>query len=119
VLEAMNYTVGFSFSVAGSFTKLKPFTVNGAPIGSKVTVKCKGKGCPKKKSSFRVKKAKQPVKGYVNKKLKAGWVLTFTVKRTGFITGVKTLKIRNGKAPLGSAVKCLPPGAKQPGPCSA
>jgi hypothetical protein len=116
VRGVMNYTLGFSF--AGSFTRFKPFTVNGAPIGAKVTVACKGKGCPKKKS-FVVTKAKQPVKGYVNKKLRAGWVLTFTVKRSDFITGVKTLKIRNGKPPVGSAVKCLPPGAKKPGPCSA
>jgi hypothetical protein len=117
ILEVMNFTLGFNF--AGSFTKLKPFTVNGAPIGSKVTVTCKGKRCPKKKTSFTVSKDKQTVKKYVNKQLKAGWVLTFTVKRSGFITGVKTLKIRKGKGPIGSAVKCLPPGAKKPSPCPA
>ena len=116
-LESMNFTLGFSF--AGSFTRLKPFTVNGAPIGAKVTVACKGKGCPKKKTSFKVTKDKQKVKKYAGKQLKAGWILTFTVKRAGFITGVKTLKIRRGKSPLGSAVKCLPPGAKKPVPCSA
>jgi hypothetical protein len=117
-LTPMSFTLGFSFAAAPTWTKLKPFTINSAPIGSKVTVSCKGKKCPKPRS-FTVSKAKQKVPGYAGKKLRVGWVLTFTVKKTGFVTGVKTLTIKKKKAPVGSVVKCLYPGAKKPTTCAA
>ena len=115
--RTMSFTLRFRAKVSRTFTRLRRFTINGAPIGAKVTVRCKGRKCPKRTVRFTITKAKQPVKGLVGKKLRKGSRLTITVTHGGFVTGVQTLKIGKRKPRVGSRMKCLPAGAKRPQAC--
>jgi hypothetical protein len=105
------------YHLGKAFTTLRSFRVDGAPKGARVTVSCKGKGCPRKARTFTIKKSRQAVPGYARKRLRPGWVLTVTVRRAGHVTAVRTIKVKRGKPLVASAPRCLPAGAKEPRAC--
>lgn len=80
-----------------------------APKGTKITVKCSGKGCPRKSVASATKVVRISA---FQKVLPAGIRLRITISKPGYISKVTTISIRKGKAPLRSD-QCQMPGAKK------
>jgi hypothetical protein len=108
----------FNFSAGKAFTVLSNLVLKHVPKGGTVTVTCKGKKCPTKKSVIKHARQTVKLKAFNNKRLTKGSVLEIRVAKTGMTTLVKRLKIRSGRAPA-AVTLCLPKGAKKPGACSA
>ena len=80
-----------------------------APKGAKITVKCSGKGCPRRS----VAKATKVTRiSQFQRVLPAGIKLRISISRSGYISKVTTISIRKGKAPLRSD-QCQMPGEKK------
>jgi PKD repeat protein len=121
--------IDLSALVFRSYTKVKRLLVR-APAGSKVTVRCRGKRCPKRsvKTSNRSKKmmrlrAVKTSKGsrktmrfkMFERRFRPKTKLVVTVTKSGFIGRQMSWTIRPRKRPVKRSL-CLPPGAKA-GPC--
>ncbi len=75
-------------------------TVSNAPVGSKVTVTCKGKGCKFKRLALTVTGAKLPLaKRFKKQRLAANTVITITISKEGMIAKTFRYKLRAGKFP--------------------
>jgi hypothetical protein len=113
----INISLSFLFSAGKKTTKFRSLSVKGVPKGATVTVRCKGKGCPKQ--SFTKKNASGSVslKPYLKKALRKGMVLTISVTKPGAVGMIKTLVIQSSKAPK-VTTSCLQPGAKTPTACA-
>jgi hypothetical protein len=90
------------------------FTVR-APRGARVTVVCRGGGCPVRRwgparGSARLRPFERP--------LRSGTTLTVTVTRASFVGKLTVIVIRRG-APPRRVDRCLVPGASRPLRCSA
>ena len=112
-----------SVSMPFTFGRLVPKTaltfvqVKSIPKGSTLTVRCKGKGCPVRKT-FRKRNAKKNVtlKTFFPKSYPAGTMIEARVTKTGSVTAIRRTIFRKNKRPI-SAKLCLPPGAKKPRKC--
>ena len=80
-----------------------------APKGAKITVKCSGKGCPRKSVATATKVTRI---SQFQRVLPAGIRLRITIAKPGYISKVTTISIRKGKAPLRSD-QCQVPGEKE------
>lgn len=80
-----------------------------APKGTKIAVKCSGKGCPRKSVASATKVVRISA---FQRVLPAGIKLRITISKPGYISKVTTISIRKGKAPLRSD-ECQMPGAKK------
>ena len=80
-----------------------------APKGAKITVKCSGKGCPRKSVATATKVTRI---SQFQRVLPAGIKLRITIAKPGYISKVTTISIRKGKAPLRSD-QCQVPGEKK------
>lgn len=94
--------------------RVKRLTVR-APRGARVTVVCRGRGCPRRRMAtvatvLRLRPFEHD--------LRAGMRLTITVSKPGYIAKVTTILIRRGRAPLRTDL-CALPGAKTPSACPA
>jgi PKD repeat protein len=101
-------------AVYRKFTKVRGLLVR-APKGSKVTVRCLGKGCPKvvTKTSKGSKKLRFKK---LQRNFKPGRKLIVTVTKNGFIGKQVVWTIRRRKAPLRQDL-CMNPGAKKGSAC--
>ena len=120
-LPDLRSTVVPTWSVAGSKTTAVAFLLKGLKRGWKVTVSCKGAGCPFKSKKIKSKKTK---KGNLNalKKLgskrtfKAGSKLTVKFTARGYNTKYSIFKFKSGKIPNGVA-KCRTNGTTRMRAC--
>jgi Bacterial Ig domain/Bacterial Ig-like domain len=96
--EIVNATLSSDYDAFRRFTKYNVLTVKGVPEGATVTVKCKGKKCPRK--SFKTtRKGNVKLSKFAKKKLRAGVTLTIRVTKPGAIGKQFVIKIRAGKRP--------------------
>ena len=99
----------------GKFTRVRRLLVR-APAGSKITVRCLGKRCPK----LQTKQSKGTKKKLRFKKLERRFrpktKLIVSVTKDGFIGRQARWTMRRRKAPLRQDL-CLNPGAKKATPC--
>ena len=118
--EQIIVTVAFFASAKKATTKFTTLQVKNVPLGSTVTVTCKGKGCPKglKGKGFTKKNAFGTVSlaKFIKKSLKANDTITVVVSKPNAISAIKIVKVRASKKPL-ITTKCQPPGAKAPVSC--
>lgn len=101
-------------AVYARYTKVRGLLVR-APSGSKITVRCKGKSCPKLVTKT-AKGSKKLRFKKLQRKFKPGVKLIVTVTKNGFIGKQTRWTIRRRKAPLRQDL-CMNPGAKKAGPC--
>jgi len=101
---------------------IKRLTIR-APFGSTVLIRCRGRGCPFRRTSqtLALAGAKTPSKTIRVKKLerrllRGGASLKVLVSRQGEIGKYTRFKIRTGKAPLRTDL-CLSPGRTEPIDC--
>jgi hypothetical protein len=102
--------------------RIKLFSVQ-TPAGSRISVRCRGRGCPARAQSF-VASAKGPHKAGIvivvlkrfQRSLKPGAVLEVKVSRSGLIGKYTRFAVRRGKLPLRQD-KCLSPSGEKPMEC--
>jgi hypothetical protein len=84
----------------GKRTKVQTLTVSNAPVGAKVTISCKGKGCKFRKVSSTVSgtKLKLAVR-FKGKKLPARTVITVTITKEGWVGKTFKYVTRAGRFP--------------------
>jgi hypothetical protein len=88
--------------------KLSVLTVR-APRGVRITLTCKGRGCPLREVAQATSLWHIP---QFERELRAGTKLTITVTKPGYISKVTTITIRKGKSPARSDM-CRMPDATQ------
>jgi hypothetical protein len=89
-----------------------------APPGSRVAVRCIGRGCGTR-SEVRLARTARPVRfPGVQRRLRAGVVLEVRVTAPGRIGKYTRFRLRRG-APPNRIDRCLPPGGAGPAPCLA
>lgn len=100
------------FLTAGG-VRLTRVTVR-APRGARVTVVCRGRGCPRRLARtaavLRLRRFEAP--------LRAGVRLRVTISKPGYIAKVTTFWIRRGRVPL-RLDACRWPGSKRTRACPA
>jgi putative metal-binding protein len=116
----LDLLVGAFFNTRGRRTDLTSFYVRSVPAGTKLTLRCSGKGCPFKSTSVTVKAASARfslLPRMRRAKLRSGARLELQLTHAGMIGKVIRWTIRTSKAPRRSNL-CLAPGAEQPTSCS-
>jgi len=102
--------------VSGRSTRIRLLEVR-APVGSRIRVKCKGPGCPKRDLTAAGKRT--PVRfRKMRRRLGAGAVVEVFVRANGRIGKYTRFRIRRNRAPLRNDM-CLPPTRRTPAPCTA
>jgi hypothetical protein len=109
----------FTFSVApdGSSSRLSQLTITHVPRDGKVTVSCRGAGCPFTKRAFAPRHGQVvAAPTFRHSRLGRGASVRVEVLAANQVGKVVTLIPHAG--PSVSSVKlCLPPGAARPAPC--
>jgi CSLREA domain-containing protein len=107
----------FDANFNGPFTVFSQLTVLAVPRGGKVTVTCRGGGCPVGHSAF------SPRHGLVvlgptfrHALLASGASIQIEVSAANRVAKVETLTVRSGQGPIVDK-QCLPPGASRPAQC--
>jgi hypothetical protein len=85
---------------------LLSLTISRLPNGSRVGVKCRGKGCPFRSRSFKPKHRKLALRALRGHRLAPGAVLTITATGPQGQRKVVTLKMRGGKAGPRHVTRC-------------
>jgi hypothetical protein len=91
--------------------------VRDVPAGATVTIRCRGRGCPKRRYSRRLRSATRllSVTSYLRKRhLRYGASVEIRITAPGMIGKVITFPIRRSG---GRTERCLPPGASRPVSC--
>jgi hypothetical protein len=114
-------TVAYKLGYGRAFTIFSLLEVKPARQGDRVTFRCKGKGCKKKKAAVDVARDAARVKltKYVKgAKLEPGARIAIRVTHPASIGRYRRFTIRSGKLPK-QIKRCLPPGSATPVKCSA
>ena len=86
-----------------------------APKGARITVRCSGTGCPKRRVARAVKRRTVHIAQFETY-LRSGVKLSIAISKPGYISKVTTIRIRKAKAPLRSDL-CRLPGATKLSRC--
>jgi hypothetical protein len=84
-----------------------------APRGARITVVCRGAGCPVQRLARTASVTHLRV---FERDLRAGTRLTITISKPGFITKVTTITIRRGRPPTRTDL-CVAPDARRASAC--
>jgi hypothetical protein len=98
------------------WTVLPELVVRSIPAGATVDVRCRGRGCPRRRW-VRPASGKLSLRPFAGRRLGVGLVLQIRVTQPGAVGQVFLLTIRSGRIPLVKQ-RCLPIGATRPTRCS-
>jgi hypothetical protein len=105
--------------MAGSFgqsgIRIQQLVVR-APVGARVEVDCRGRGCPFKKVIRRARSEVIRIRRFSRRVLRPDAVVEIWVTKSGEVGKYTRFRIRKGRPPS-RVDRCLPPGAKRPAPC--
>jgi hypothetical protein len=108
------------WAVAGTFTRLRTLIVRNAPKGTRIVLRCKGRGCPFKRARRRtVRRDLAPValhRGFGASLLRPGTRLQLTLTAPQTIARTYTYTVQRRALPA-SRIVCRAPGAKRGRPC--
>lgn len=100
--------------IAGSFeawgATVRLLAVRNAPRGARVTVRCRGRGCPVRSRSRSMPSGRMRLR-FLERRLRAGVVIRIFVTRRGTIGKYTSFRIRRGRPPLRSDRCVLSPAA--------
>jgi hypothetical protein len=97
-------------------TRIREILVT-VPAGSRVEIRCRGRGCPSSRAKRGVLAARtMHVRRFARRVLRPGAVVQIFVTKPGTIGKYTRLRIRAGKGPS-RVDRCLPPGAARPARC--
>ena len=101
----------------GNYTRMVRLIVRDVPEGGTVELRCKGKGCPTRKTVVRKRIATTSFKTLFGKRrLKTGATVEVRVLAPKMIGKVAKFTMRRKKLPK-VAFSCMAPGAKAPAKC--
>lgn len=109
--------VPFTLSFFPTSSVATELGVTGIPRGGRLTVSCRGGGCPFARRSFAARHGHvelTPI--FKHASLRAGTTLEFEVTASNRVGYVETLVIRSGEKPTVTKL-CLPPGTSRPARC--
>ena len=106
--------IGIAGRARRSSTRLTKFLVR-APRGSRITVRCRGRGCPFRRASDRAGRRAVRFRR-LQRSFARGAVIEVFVTSTGKIGKYARFRFRRRKPPS-RADGCLQPGARRPSPC--
>jgi hypothetical protein len=107
--------IGGLVAPAGAFFNV--FRVVNVPKGAKVTVKCRGRGCPFKSTRrVKVSKSRATVKSLLGRGIFNGARIQIRVTKKGFVGKYTGIRIRSNRAPA-RVDRCLQPGKTKPSKC--
>jgi hypothetical protein len=106
------------WTVSDTRARIDRLTIRSIPKGGKVFVDCKGRGCPFKRHSVKVKAGKADAgRLFKGRRLRKGATLQVTVTAPGFVGKVLRYTFKgHRKVPAGKQL-CLRPGALSPTRC--
>jgi hypothetical protein len=122
-------TMLWTFAFRPTYTKILAFSVNAAPVGATVVVKCNGSGCPFAKRSTPVRRCrstpsnacKQEASATIGleasfrrRRLHVGTGVSVQILRPGWIGKYYLFTMRAGRGPK-IKISCLAPGRTVPG----
>jgi hypothetical protein len=111
--------VPFTLSFAGTSSVATQLAVTKMPRGAKLTVTCRGGGCPFGHRAFAARHGTVILTPtFKQAHLHAGTIIRFEVAAPNRVGFVETLVIRSGQGPL-DIKQCLPPGVHRPTRCAA
>jgi hypothetical protein len=109
--------IPFTANFDGPFTVFSQLTVEGVPRGGRVTVTCRGGGCPFGHRAFAPRHGLVILgRTFQHALLQSGVTMQFQVSAANRVANVETLTIRSGHGPIVNK-QCLPPGASRPAQC--
>lgn len=107
VPAAPSFEVGvrFTWALRGRTTRARILTLGKLKAGDTVGLRCSGRGCPFRRRSVATKGRSRVAlaKALRNRRLRAGAVLTVTVRRPAVGTRTVTFRMRSRRAPRASA----------------
>jgi hypothetical protein len=119
----------WSFYYTPTYTRVLVLVVKGAPVNARITVKCRGRGCPYAQRTMNVPKIRRcGAKGksvcatatvdlapaFRSRRLSVGVKITLVVSRPQWIAKYYTFTVRAGHGPQ-ALTSCLAPGRIRPG----
>jgi hypothetical protein len=115
---ALDATFASGWSVFARWTLITRLRVKDAPAGAKLQVRCRGKGCPFKRKSVKLKKgAANLTRLFKGRKLRPGAVIQVRVTAPGTIGKIQRITVRRRKDPKRITL-CLEPGSPKPSKCA-
>jgi hypothetical protein len=104
-----------------SGVRLSLFSVRG-PVGSTVTLRCSGRGCPTKSTKAKIKNRKGATGTVrvrrIERSLRSGVILQVYVQKPGLVGKYTRIRIRRIAVPIRSD-RCLMPDSTRPVTCPA
>jgi hypothetical protein len=104
--------------VAGRITSISTLRLRRVPGGATITATCKGRGCPFRKSTVKVRKGKsRTVKlPRLQRRMRAGTTVVITVRKGNTLGKYIRLRFRRGSAPA-RIDRCVVPKSSKPIKC--
>ena len=110
--------VPFTLSFSPNSSVANQLAVTGIPRGGKLTVTCRGGGCPFARRTFAAHRGHVELTPlFKHASLRSGARLEFEVTAPNRVGYVETLVIRSGQKPTVTKL-CLPPGTSRPARCA-
>jgi hypothetical protein len=122
-------TMLWTFAYRPTYTKILAFSVNAAPVGATVVVKCRGIGCPFAKRATPVRRCRSTPShackhegsatigleaSFRKRRLDVGTGVSVQILRPGWIGKYYLFTMRAGRGPK-IEISCLAPGRTAPG----
>ncbi len=106
--------IGIAGRARRTSTRLTKFLVR-APRGARITVRCRGRGCPFRRASARAGRRAVRFRR-LQRSLRRGTVVEVFITSPGKIGKYARFRFRRRRAPV-RVDGCLQPGARRPSPC--
>jgi hypothetical protein len=106
--------IGIAGRARRSSTRLTKLLVR-APRGSRITVRCRGRGCPFRRASVRAGRRAVRFRR-LQRSLRRGTVIEVFITSRGKVGKYARFRLRRRKAPS-RVDACVQPGARRPSPC--
>jgi N-acetylneuraminic acid mutarotase len=120
-LPRLRSVISARFRSTRRFTRVTRLRALKVARGTRIEVRCRGRGCFKGVKRFRVTRTTSAIdlrfKGLRTRRLRPGARLEVRLVRAGYIGLVKRFKVRSRRAPARTSL-CLRPGGTRPTACS-
>jgi hypothetical protein len=114
--QAVDASISFIFAAGNSFTTVNALNVSKVTRRARLTVSCKGKGCPFKSKRVKLKRTTRLASLFAPRHAKAhlrvGARVRLSLTKKGLISKVFNFKIRGGQLPAFTNL-CQIPGSKR------
>jgi hypothetical protein len=116
-LARVNAPVSSAFNVYARYTTVRTLVVRRVPAGGRVTVRCRGRGCPFGRRRVAVRRGSATLTAlFHRRRLRPGAVIEIRITVPNAVGKFVRFRMRDRRLPA-SAALCLPPGQRRPARC--